>query len=156
MKTPGMVACVLIAIGVASFPSPTSTTFPTAGSIERVDPGLDAIVPAGAKIEKLADDCTWTEGPIWIHSGFLLFADIPHNRIMKWTPAGALAIFMQPSGYTGKEAFKGPESGSNGMTLDRRGRLTVAGHAARNVFRLEGLGKGATRTVLAERYEGKR
>src|SRR5213592_2050176 len=90
MKTPGMVACALIAIGVASFPSPTSSTFPTAGSIERVDPAVDAIVPAGAKIEKLADDCTWTEGPVWIHSGYLLFADIPHNRIMKWTPAGPL------------------------------------------------------------------
>ena len=69
MKTPGMVACALIAIGVASFPSPTSSTFPTVGSIERVDPAVDAIVPAGAKIEKLADDCTWTEGPVWIHSG---------------------------------------------------------------------------------------
>src|SRR6266581_4593000 len=113
MKTPGMVACALIAIGVASFPSPTSSTFPTVGSIERVDPAVDAIVPAGAKIEKLADDCTWTEGPVWIHSGYLLFADIPHNRIMKWTPAGSLTVFMQPSGYTGARAFPGPESGSN-------------------------------------------
>ena len=157
-----MAGLLLIGVVLASCELGTSTafeaagSFETIGSVERADPGLDAVVPAGAKIEKLADDCTWTEGPIWIHSGFLLFADIPHNRIMKWTPAGALTIFMQPSGYTGKEAFKGPESGSNGMTLDRRGRLTVAGHAARNVFRLESLAKGAKMTVLAERYQGKR
>jgi len=167
MKTHWMAGLLFTGIALASSEIGTSTAFETSarrgvdsfaavGSVERADPGLDAIVPAGAKIEKLADDCTWTEGPLWIHSGFLLFADIPHNRIMKWTPAGALTIFMQPSGYTGKEAFKGPESGSNGMTLDRRGRLTVAGHAARNVFRLESLAKGAKMTVLAERYQGKR
>ena len=162
MKTHWIAGLLLIGVVLASSDLGTSTALKTAGwletvgSVERADPGLDAIVPAGAKIEKLADDCTWTEGPIWIHSGFLLFADIPHNRIMKWTPAGALTVFMQPSGYTGKEAFKGPESGSNGMTLDRSGRLTVAGHAARNVFRLESLAKGAKMTVLAERYQGKR
>lgn len=149
----GLILIAIALVGAAALL--TSATFSTAGKIERVDPGLDAIVPAGAKIEKLADDCKWTEGPVWIHSGYLLFADIPHNRIMKWTPSGALTVFMQPSGYTGKAAFTGPESGSNGMTLDRRGRLTVAGHAARNVFRLESLAKGAKMTILAERYQGK-
>jgi gluconolactonase len=129
---------------------------PPAGDIERTDPALDQIVPKDAKIEKLADDCTWTEGPVWIHAGYLLFADIPGNRIMKWTPAGALTVFLHPSGYTGAQAFHGPEPGTNGMTLDSRGRLTLAGHAARNVFRLESLDSGAKRTVLADKYEGKR
>ena len=162
MKTPWIACFLSIGIALASSELGNSTAFETAspfetvGSVERADPGLDAIVPAGAKIEKLADDCKWTEGPIWIHSGFLLFADIPHNRILKWTPAGSLTVFMQPSGYTGAEAFTGPESGSNGMTLDRRGRLTVAGHAARNVFRLESLAKDAKMTLLAERYQGRR
>jgi gluconolactonase len=128
--------------------------FPAAGSIERIDPALDAIVPADAKIEKLADGCRWTEGPVWIHAGYLLFADIPNNRVMKWTPPGALTVFMQPSGYTG--IFKGIEPGSNGMTLDPHGRLTVAGHAARNVWRLESLAPGGHKTILADRFEGKR
>jgi gluconolactonase len=126
------------------------------GSIERLDPALDAIVPKDAVIEKLADGFKWTEGPVWIHAGYLLFAEIPSNRIMKWSPQGGASVFMQPSGYTGREPFKGPESGSNGMTLDLRGRLTVAGHARRNVYRLESLQKGARITVLAEKYEGKR
>jgi gluconolactonase len=128
----------------------------TAGSIARLDPGLDSIVPAGAKLEKLGTCCKWTEGPVWVHSGYVLFADIPGNRIMKWSPAGGISVFMHPTGFLGKEAYGGPESGSNGMTLDRRGRLTVAGHAQRNVYRLESLAKGAKITILAERYQGKR
>ena len=128
----------------------------TAGSIERLDPGLDAIVPAGAKLEKLGTCCKWTEGPVWIHAGYVLFADIPGNRIMKWTPAGGILVFMHPTGFLGQEAYGGPESGSNGMTLDRRGRLTIAGHAQRDVYRLESLAKGAKITLLAEKYQGKR
>ncbi len=130
--------------------------YPTVGSIERLDPGLDAIVPKDAVIEKLADGYKWTEGPVWIHSGFVLFAEIPSNRIMKWSPQGGADVFMERTGYMGSQAFKGPESGSNGMTLDPRGRLTVAGHARRNVYRLELLQKDTTITVLADKYKGKR
>ena len=141
---------------VPSKQAPAEAKFETTGTVFRADPALDALVPPGTKIEKLADNCKWTEGPIWIHQGFLLFADIPGNRIMKWTPQGELSVFMQPSGYRGTIPYKGIEPGSNGMTLDRQGRLTVAGHAARNVWRMESLEKGAQVTVLADRYEGKR
>jgi gluconolactonase len=130
--------------------------FETVGAVEKTDPGFDAVVPADAKIEKVATCCKWLEGPVWIHQGYLLFADIPGNRILKWTPEGGISLFLQPSGYLGKETFTGPESGSNGMTLDRRGRLTVAGHARRNVYRLESLSADAPITVLADRYQGKR
>jgi gluconolactonase len=144
------------ALALSSVLAWAATNFPGSGSIDRLDPALDAIVPPGAKIEKIADGFKWTEGPVWIHSGYLLFAEIPSNSIMKWTPAGKVSAFMHPSGYTASEAFNGPEPGSNGMTLDKRGRLTVAGHAARNVFRLESLDSGGQKTILAERYQGKR
>lgn len=130
--------------------------FEAAGSVQKSDPGFDAIAPAGAKIEKVATCCKWLEGPVWTHDHYLLFADIPGNRILKWTPEGGISDFLHPSGYLGKEPFTGPESGSNGMTLDRHGRLTVAGHARRNVYRLESLSAGAQVTVLADRYQGKR
>ena len=130
--------------------------FPSAGSIQRLSTALDAIVPPNAKIEKLADGFIWTEGPVWIHQGYVLFADIPRNRIMKWMPSGQVTVFLHPSGYLGSAPYNGPESGSNGMTLDRRGRLTVAGHARRNVYRLESLSGTAQQTVLADRYHGKR
>lgn len=128
------------------------------GSIQRLSPALDAIVPANAKIEHVAtgDGFKWTEGPVWIHAGYLLFAEIPSNSIRKWSPAGGVSIFMQPSGYKGSAPYGGPEPGSNGMTLDARGRLTVAGHAQRDVWRLESMNPRAQVTVLADSYEGKR
>ncbi len=124
--------------------------------VVRLDHGLDAIVPENAALEKLTDGFKWTEGPVWTREGYVLFAEIPSNRIMKWVPGGKTTVFMQGMGYSGKAPFGGPEPGTNGMTLDAKGRLTVAGHARRDVFRLESLAEGAKLTVLAERYEGKR
>jgi gluconolactonase len=127
--------------------------FPKVGSIERLDPALDAIVPAHATIEKVASGFKFTEGPIWIHSRYLLFSDIPNNSIMKWTPDGKVSVFIHPSGYRGEAPFAGPEPGSNGLTLDSQGRLTICEHANRRVTRME---KTGYLFVLAERYEGRR
>src|SRR5215471_17583743 len=77
------------------------------GTIKKAAPGLDQIVPAGAKIEKLASGFKFTEGPIWMHEGYLLFSDIPNNAIMKWTPAGQVSVFMKPSGLTAGNAPEG-------------------------------------------------
>ena len=126
--------------------------------VQRLDPAVDELVSPGATVEKF---CTgpgfsWTEGPVWIHAGYLLFAEIPTNSIRKWVPGGGVTIFLQPSGWLEKKPFGGKESGSNGMTLDRQGRLTVAGHAQRDVYRLESLDAGARKTILADNYEGKR
>ena len=129
-----------------------------AGSIQRLDSGLDAIAPADTKVERVGTGpgFKWTEGPVWIHAGYLLFAEIPSNSIQKWTPGDGVSVWMQPSGYKGSAAYGGPEPGSNGMTLDRRGRLTVAGHARRDVWRLESMDPRGQVTILAEAYQGKR
>lgn len=126
------------------------------GSIERLDPSINRIVPANAKLERVTTGFNWTEGPVWVRASYLLFADIRNNRIMKWVPGGAATVFMHPSGYLGATPYPGPESGSNGMTLDPRGRLTVAGHAQRDVWRLESISPHAVRTILADSYHGKR
>jgi gluconolactonase len=123
--------------------------------IDRLDAKIDAIIPAGATIERVATGFTWVEGPIWIPAGYLLFADITSNSIRKLMPDGTVSIFMQPSGYKGSAPYGGKEPGSNGMTLDERGRLTVAGHAQRDVWRLESIDPRAQVTVLADSYEGK-
>jgi gluconolactonase len=128
----------------------------TFGSIESLDPALDAIVPPDAKVERVATGFEWTEGPVWIHSGYLVFAAIHRNSIIKWVPDAGVSVFLHPSGYQGTKTYPGPEPGSNGMTLDKEGRLTVAGHARRDVYRLESLEPGAKLTVLADRYHGKR
>ncbi len=124
--------------------------------VDRLDASLDAIIPANATIERVATGFTWVEGPIWIPSGYLMFAEITSNSIRKVTPDGKVSIFMQPSGYKGSAPYGGKEPGSNGMTLDRTGRLTVAGHAQRDVWRLESLAAAPQVTVLADSYQGKK
>jgi len=125
--------------------------------IDRMDVGMDAIVPAGATVERVATGFTWVEGPVWIpQGGYLLFAEITSNSIRKLTPDGTVSIFMQPSGYRGTAPYGGKEPGSNGMTLDPKGRLTVAGHAQRDVWRLETMDPKGQMTVLADSYQGKK
>lgn len=126
----------------------------------RLTPEIDQLVARDAKIEKITTNpgFKWTEGPVWIRQGFLLFAEIPGNAIWKWTPpvGSTPTLFIRPSGYTGTAPYGGPEPGSNGMTVGPRGRLTVAGHARRNVWRLEAMDPTAQITVLADQYQGKK
>jgi gluconolactonase len=140
--------CAVMVIGTNA----QTTDLPT---IERLDPSLDGILPADSAFERLATGFQWIEGPIWIRSGYLLFAEIRSNSIRKLSADGQVSIFMQPSGYQGS-GFYSRSSGSNGMTLDRRGRLTVAGHAQRDVWRLESPDPKGQRTILADSYQGKR
>ena len=54
--------------------------YDTVGSIERFGPAIDALIPANAKIEKLAEGFTWSEGPAWWPQGqALIFSDVPQN-----------------------------------------------------------------------------
>ena len=125
--------------------------------IQRLDPSLNDLVAADAKLERIATGLNkWTEGPVWTNQGTLLFAEIPANNIDEWIPGKGVHVFMHPSGYEGSAPFKGPEPGSNGMTMDADGRVTVAGHARRNVWRLESVSPNAQITVLADTYQGKK
>lgn len=122
------------------------------GTVFRADPALDSIVSSSAKIEKLADGFTFTEGPIWVHDGYLLFSDIPNNVIRKWTADGGVTEFLQPSGYDGTDAPEG-YIGSNGLTLDAEGRLIVCQHGNRRIIRSE---EDGSSTVLVDKFKGKR
>jgi gluconolactonase len=125
--------------------------------IQRLDPSLNDLVAADAKLERIATGLNkWTEGPVWTNQGTLLFAEIPANNINEWIPGKGVHVFMHPSGYEGSAPFKGPEPGSNGMTTDADARVTVAGHARRNVWRLESVSPNAQITVLADTYHGKK
>ena len=109
--------------------------------LEVRDPGLHELVAPDAVIERIAGGLIFTEGPVW-RSGHLLFSDIPNKRIVRWRrlPEGPeLTTFA-----TGM---------SNGLTLDRQGRVLAAEHDGRRVTRVADDG---TRTVLAERFQGKR
>lgn len=153
---------------VASGLGLVSAQTPTGRAIRRLDPALDAIVSTSAKLELLKGDYFGiTEGPLWIQdgaSGYLLFSDVGANVIYKWTPDGKLSVFLERSGYTGKDIssvgnivnngrLNVATSGSNGITMDRQGRLVFSAMGDRAIVRLE---KDGTRTVLADHYEGKR
>lgn len=147
---------VLIAAVLHGSDSSSYASEQSSAKVERLDPAANNIIPDGAALQKLVTGFTWTEGPIWIHEGYLLFSDIPSNSIRKLPFPGTASIFLQPSGYLGSTPFGGPESGSNGLTLDVRARLTVAGHAQRDVYRIESLSDPGHTTILADTFEGKR
>jgi gluconolactonase len=123
--------------------------------IVRLDAALDQIVPANPKIFKLAEGFQFTEGPVWSRDGgYLLFSDPNANRIYAYEPeAATLSLFRPNSGYEGVDIGEYGQPGSNGLTFDERGRLTVDQHGNRRVVRVEDDGQ---LTVLADRYDGKR
>lgn len=124
------------------------------GSVARFDPALDAIVPAHPVVERLATGFQFLEGPVWVRDGgYLLFSDPNDNVIYRWTPDGQVAVYRTKSGYAGVDIGEYHQPGSNGLTLDRDGRLTIDEHGRRRVVRLE---KNGVVTVLADRYDGKR
>lgn len=122
--------------------------------VVRLDAALDAIVGPNPKLYKLAEGFRFTEGPIWVRDGgYLLFSDPNSNIIYQYTRDGQLTVFRQPSGYAGADIAEYGQPGSNGLTLDPQGRLTINEHGNRRVTRLDPDGRV---TVLADRYEGKR
>jgi gluconolactonase len=124
--------------------------------IIRKDPALDEIVPPNPKIFKLAEGFKFTEGPVWDRKGgYLLFSDPNNNTIYKYSPEGngQLIVFREKSGYEGADIAEYGQPGSNGLTFDREGRLTINQHGNRRVVRFEPDGQ---LTVLADKFEGKR
>jgi gluconolactonase len=148
---------VLCVLGIARAASTdiSAGIISTPLQIDLRSPSLDRIVPAHAELERIATGFTWTEGPVWL-DGSLFFSDIPSDSIRRWTPGRGVSIFLQPSGFLSKPASGWREIGSDGNTVDARGRLTVAGHAQRDVYRLESLAPHAQITILADTYQGKR
>jgi gluconolactonase len=122
--------------------------------IVRTDAGIDAVISKDARLERLASGFSFVEGPVWVPAeDSLLFSDPNDNRIYRWNQDAGVSVFRTNSGYTGMDIGAYRQPGSNGLTLDAEGRLTIAEHGRRRVVRLER--DGAT-TVLADRYEGKR
>jgi gluconolactonase len=123
-------------------------------TFESLDPRFDALIAPGTKVEKIADDLEWSEGPLWdAKRKVLLFSDIPRNVVMQWHPEKGVSRFLERSGYTGAAPFTGREPGSNGLTFDPQGRLVLCQHGDRRVSRRESDG---TMVALATSYEGKR
>ncbi len=135
-----------------------TTNFPHLGKIHRFDPALDDLIGEDAAIEVLGSGFVWSEGPVWVpdedaaKGGFLLFSDIPNNAVMRWEEGVGVSLFLKPAGYTGYADY-GKEPGSNGIGLDKEGRLLFCEHGDRRVSVMT---TGGGKRTLADNYEGKR
>lgn len=133
----GVIASALLVAACA----PTQQSepkYPTVGRIERWDPALDEIIESTAKIEKLADGFTWSEGPAWIAGGeFLLFTDVPENTMYRWSERDGLSVFLKPSGYDGPDLGVLREPGANGLFAEPEGTLLLADSGTRIVARMD-------------------
>jgi gluconolactonase len=168
-----LAAALLAILGIA-LSAPAGAQALEDQSISRLDPALDAILAPDARLELVTTGYGFTEGNIWVQNGkkgYLLFSDIPANVIYKWTPDGKASVYLEKSGYAKPDVWRvgfefhngraptDPKfekffmSGSNGLTLDREGRLIICTWSGRSIDRIEKSGK---RTVLAATYQGKR
>jgi len=124
--------------------------------VVRKDPAIDGIVPPNPKIFKLAEGFKFTEGPVWDRKdNHLLFSDPNNNTIYKYSPEGngQLGVFRDKSGYEASDIAEYGQPGSNGLTFDPDGRLTIDQHGNHRVVRLE---RDGQLTALADKFEGKR
>jgi len=162
-----------LSLMVAMSSLPARAQSPAASGIVKFDPSLDQVLSADARLELLRGEGAFEggEGPLWIQrgeTGYLLFSDTSGNRIFQWTPAcfnypcspdGSLSVFSDHSGNADASRVGSVDSsgahlyGSNGLTLDREGRILVDANGDRAVERLE---KDGQRTTLADHFEGKR
>ncbi|HEX6141375.1 MAG TPA: SMP-30/gluconolactonase/LRE family protein [Geminicoccaceae bacterium] len=112
-------------------------------AVEILDERFRPYAIFSAAVERLHTGCRWSEGPVWFGDGrFLLWSDIPNDRILKWEEeTGEVCVYRKPSGY------------GNGNTRDRQGRLVTCEHGGRRVTRTEPDG---SLTVLMDAFEGRR
>ena len=149
---------ILSNYGVAQESSPRGIQPRPIGSIEKLDPILDALIPADAVIEVVAEGFKWSEGPVWLpQEQCLVFSDVPRNMVFSWSRKQGLLEYLKPSGFTGKKS-RGGEPGANGLALDSKGRLLLCQHGDRRVARM-----GATLShpiakfvTLTSEYRGQR
>ena len=165
MKRSLLLACLLVWI----LPNSLHAQTPAEKPVIKLDPSLDALISPDAKLELVKNDFGFTEGIVWVDqgtSGYLLLSDMYANVIYKLTPDGKVSLYLDHSGYTGYDIWRvgmpQPDParkdvffmiGSNGLALDRQGRLLIATWSGRSIDRIEKDGK---RTILADHYDGKR
>jgi gluconolactonase len=165
MRTPSPTGRTLLAALTAlALAAGTSTAqqpknaLPALGTIERLDPRFDRIVPKNAVVERIAEGFDWAEGPVWQggRGGVLYFSDVPRNVVYEWKDNRGVREYIKPSGYTGKEP-RGGEPGSNGLLLHPESQqLILMQHGDRRVALHQGGPGGGGFKTLADNYMGKK
>jgi gluconolactonase len=133
---------------------PTNESWKNLGQVIQIQDELKNVIEPTVKIEKLADGFQFTEGPVWHPNGYLLFSDPNTNVIYKYDPnLGNVTVYMTKTGYSGFDIGEYGQPGSNGLAIDKEGRLIVCQHGNRRIIQDEIKGH---MTVLSDKFEGKR
>jgi len=144
----------LLALGVCTANAAAPTKIDEA-TIDRWDPAMDAIVPKDWKVEKLGEGFGWAEGPIWVKSGgYLLFTDVPGNKMWKWSEKGGLEKFLDPSGAANPDMNVWREAGANGLAILDKKNILLADTGNRGIQKLNLQTK--KKTPVAMSFEGKK
>jgi gluconolactonase len=149
-----LLVATLMLLGSASAGAAAPTKIDEA-TIDRWDPAMDAIVPKDWKVEKLAEGFGWAEGPIWVKSGgYLLFTDVPGNKMWKWSEKGGLEKFLDPSGAANPDTNIWREAGANGLAILDKNNILLADTGNRGIHKLNLQTK--KKTPVAMSFEGKK
>jgi gluconolactonase len=146
-------AAAILMIACSTAPAPAPEKPAPIGSIARLDPAFDALVPKDAQIEKLAGGFTFTEGPLWRPSQVLWFSDVVGNVVRQWAPDGKVTVILQPGGYDGNSLPAGGFVGPNGMTAGKDGAVLLCQHGNR---RIVSIAADMKVTTLVDKFGGKK
>lgn len=140
--------------------APANKPAPLSGNkrIDIIDPEALRFFDSSTEIKVIASGFKWTEGPLYVADGdYLLFSDIPNNKVYKWKEGADTSLFLFPSGFTGK-IYKGKEAGSNALLLNSKKELVLLQHGDRRVAKMNApFDKPASNfTTLVDRYDNKR
>jgi gluconolactonase len=144
-------AALLAGCSSAPPPAPAAATLGV-GSIVRLDPAFDSLVPKDAAIETVAGGFDFTEGPLWRPDGVVWFSDVVGNVLRSVTPTGQVTVLIQKAGGE-SSAPAGSFIGPNGMIADKDGYVLLCQHTNRRIVRVA---KDLTTTPYLEKFEGKR
>ena len=134
-------------------PPPAAQAPPPPNRVEKLDPGLDAVVDTDAKVDKVATGFRFLEGPLWRHTGVLWFSDLVGNVVHQWSPDGKVTDILNPGGYDGHDLPDGGYIGPNGMVEGANNTVILCQHGNRRIVTLS---PNLKVTVLVDKYQGKK
>ncbi len=130
----------------------------TIGKVEIYDSSATGIINSHAVIEVIGKNYKWSEGPVWVPAKqMLLFSAVLENKIYRWNGKDTPVLYLTPSGYT-DTTYRNGENGSNGLALDKDGKLLLCQSGNRQVVRLNAAldSPKPEFTVLAKNFQGKK